>query len=64
MVRWRSRPFFEPLQRAGDVIAFEIEDEHLVMYKVTPGQDDYVQAMPGVMREWKSPEDEETWRDP
>lgn len=34
------------------------------MYKVTPGQDDHVHAVSGVMREWNAPEDEEAWRDP
>ena len=47
----------------GDVIAFEIEGDHLVVHKVGPRQDDYLQGLLGVLREWISPEDEEAWRD-
>ena len=49
--------------RAGDVLAFEIEGERLVLHKVTQGQDDYLQALSRVVGEWNSPEDEEAWRD-
>ena len=48
---------------AGDVLAFEVEGESLVVHKVTQGQDDYLQAMSRVVGEWSSPEDEEAWRD-
>lgn len=47
----------------GDVIAFEIEDDHLVVHKVTPGQDNYLKGLSEVLNEWSSPEDEEAWRD-
>ena len=47
----------------GDVIAFEIEGDHLVVRKVTPGRDDYLQGLSEVLSEWVSPEDEEAWRD-
>ena len=47
----------------GDVIAFEIEDDHLVVHKVTPGQDNYLKGLSEVLDEWSSPEDEEAWRD-
>ena len=36
---------------AGDVIAFEIEDDHLVVHKVTPGQDNYLKALSKVLNE-------------
>ena len=49
--------------REGDVIAFEIEGSHLVVHKVTPSRDDYLQGFSEVMSEWASPEDEEAWRD-
>ena len=49
--------------REGDVIAFEIEGGHLVVRKVTPGRDDYLQGLSEVMSEWASPEDEDAWRD-
>ena len=45
------------------LIAFEIEGDHLVVHKVTPGQDDYLQGLSEVLSEWISPEDEEAWRD-
>ena len=47
----------------GDVIAFEIEGHHVVVRKVTPGRDDYLQGLSEVLSEWVSPEDEEAWRD-
>ena len=47
----------------GDVTAFEIEGDHLVVRKVTPGRDDYLQGLSEVLSEWVSPEDEEAWRD-
>ena len=47
----------------GDVIAFAIEGDHLLVHKVTPGQDDYLQGLSEVLSEWISPEDEEAWRD-
>ena len=46
----------------GDVIAFEIEGDHLVVHKVTPGKNDYLQGLSEVLSEWISPEDEEAWR--
>ena len=48
---------------AGDMIAFQIEGNHLVVHKVTPGRDDYLQGLSEVLSEWASPEDEEAWRD-
>ncbi len=48
---------------AGDVIAFEIKGNHLIVRKVMPGQDDYLQGLSEVLSEWISPEDEEAWRD-
>ena len=47
----------------GDVIAFEIEGDHLVVHKVIPGQDDYLEGLSKVLSEWVSPEDEQAWRD-
>ncbi len=47
----------------GDVIALEIEGDHLVVRKVTPGQDEYLRGLSKVLSEWVSPEDEEAWRD-
>ena len=47
----------------GDVLAFEVEGDRLVVHKVTPGQDDYLRGLSKVLSEWASPEDEEAWRD-
>lgn len=47
----------------GDVIAFEVEGDHLVVRKVTPGQDNYALGLSKILNEWVSPEDEEAWRD-
>lgn len=49
--------------RAGDVIAFEVEGDHVRIHKVVTGQDDYLEGLSEVMSEWVSPEDEEAWRD-
>ena len=48
---------------AGDVIAFEIDGDRLVVRKVVPGRDEYLQGLGEVMGEWLSPEDEDAWRD-
>ena len=47
----------------GDVIAFELEGDRLVVHKVVPGRDEYLHGLGEVMGEWLSPEDEEAWRD-
>ena len=47
----------------GDLIAFEIEGERLVVRKVVPGRDGYLHGLGEVMGEWLSPEDEKAWRD-
>ncbi len=39
------------------------EGDHLVVHKVTPGQDDYLRGLSRILSEWISPEDEEAWRD-
>ena len=47
----------------GDVIAFEVEGDHLLVYKVVFGRDDYLVGLSKGLSEWNSPEDEEAWRD-
>ena len=49
--------------KEGDVIAFEVEGDRLVVQKVVPGRDEYLHGLGEVMGEWLSPEDEEAWRD-
>ena len=47
----------------GDVIAFEIEGDHLIVRKIAPGRDDYLRGLSEVLSEWASAEDEDAWRD-
>ncbi|MXY23639.1 MAG: AbrB/MazE/SpoVT family DNA-binding domain-containing protein [Acidobacteria bacterium] len=49
--------------REGDVVAFEIEGDHLIVRKVATDQDAYLRGLSATMSEWVSPEDEEAWRD-
>ena len=42
----------------GDVIAFEIEGDRLVVRKVVPGRDEYLLGVGEAMGEWLSREDE------
>ena len=49
--------------REGDVIAFEIEGDCLVVHKVVSGRNEYQPGLDAMMGEWLSPEDEEAWRD-
>ena len=49
--------------REGDVVAFEIEDDRLLVRKVLPGQHDYLRGLGAMMGEWLTPEDEHAWRD-
>ena len=49
--------------REGDVLAFEVEGDHLVVRKLAPGQDDYLRGLSTTMNEWTSAEDEAAWRD-
>lgn len=48
---------------AGDVIAFELRGDHMVVRKVTPVNADYLEGLSEVLGEWISPEDEAAWRD-
>ena len=47
----------------GDVIAFEIEGDRLVVHKVVPRRDEYEHGLSEMMGEWLSPDDEDAWRD-
>ena len=46
----------------GDVIAFEIEGDRLLVRKMVPERDEYLHGLGKLMGEWLSPEDEEAWR--
>ena len=51
----------------GDVVAFEIEGDHVIVRKVARGRDEYLQGLSATVSEWASPEDEDededAWRD-
>lgn len=49
----------------GDVLAFEIEGDHLAVRKVGPrvSGDEYMLGLSETLEEWASPEDEESWRE-
>ena len=46
----------------GDVIAFEIEGDRLMVQQVAPGRGEYLHGLGELMGEWLSPEDERAWR--
>jgi antitoxin PrlF len=48
---------------AGDVIAFEIENDAVVIRKVRPIDIAFAQALVGTLSEWASEHDEEAYRD-
>lgn len=45
----------------GDMLAFEVEGDHLCVYRIVPDRDGYLLGLSGTMSEWTSPEDEEAW---
>lgn len=47
----------------GDVVAFEVEGDRVVLRKVSTEQDAYLRGLGETMGEWTSPEDEAAWRD-
>lgn len=49
--------------REGDLVAFDLRRDHVVLRKVEVETDRYLEGLSGLMEEWASPEDEEAWRD-
>ncbi len=49
--------------REGDLIAFEVVVDHVVVRKVVAAEDGYLKDLSEVLTEWVSPEDDEAWRD-
>ncbi len=47
----------------GDIIAFELEGDHLLLHKVILEEDGYLKEITTIFGEWASPEDEEAWHD-
>lgn len=45
------------------MIAFEIENDHVVLRKVVRDADCYLQGLSATLSEWGSPEDEAAWCD-
>ena len=48
---------------AGDTLAFEVKEGHLVVRKMPVAQDAYLHALEHTLDEWNSLQDEEAWRD-
>jgi AbrB family looped-hinge helix DNA binding protein len=48
---------------AGDVIAFEIQEQKVVLRRAVPMDLEFAAALEGTLSEWNSPEDEEAYRD-
>ena len=46
---------------AGDLLAFEVEGDHLIVRKIRTPADEYLQGVQETLGEWSSPEDEEAW---
>ena len=49
--------------RQGDLIAFELAGDHVVVRKVFPERGDYLHGVSETMDEWATPEDEDAWGD-
>ena len=49
--------------KEGDLLAFEIAGDHLVVRKVAAGGDPYLQSVQSILAEWATPGDDEAWRD-
>lgn len=47
----------------GDVLAFEVEGDHLILRKLRNPADPYLAGVESTLGEWNSQEDEEAWRD-
>lgn len=48
---------------AGDMLSFEVQNDHLVVRKAASAQDTYLDGLSRTLDEWNSPEDEKAWRD-
>ena len=49
--------------KAGDMLSFEAQGDHLVVRKTASAQDTYLDSLSRTLDEWNSPEDEKAWRD-
>ena len=48
--------------KESDMLAFEIEDDHLIVRKITAPVDVYLNGVSETLNEWASAEDEEAWK--
>ena len=46
---------------AGDLLTFEIQEDHLIVRKIHAPDDAYLRGIQETLDEWSSPEDEEVW---
>ena len=49
--------------KAGDAIAFDIEDHQILLRKARPLDLVFAEALKGTLNEWESAEDEEAYRE-
>lgn len=49
--------------RAGEVVAFDIEDGEVRLRKATPVDLEFAKALPGTLSEWQSEADDKAYRD-
>ena len=49
--------------KAGDAIAFDIEDDQIVVRKARPLDFAFAQSLEGTLNEWQSIADDEAYRD-
>jgi hypothetical protein len=49
--------------RAGDAIAFDIQDNHIRIRKARPLDMVFAEALEGTLNEWESAADEEAYRE-
>lgn len=49
--------------KQGDWVAFEFEDDKVVLHRVQPLDAEYAKALAGTLSEWNSGHDEEAYRD-
>ena len=47
----------------GDVVAFSVEDDRIVLRKLRPQEGEYLRGLEATMSEWLSVEDDEAYRD-
>ena len=49
--------------KAGDTIAFDIENNHILIRKARPVDFAFARSLEGTLQEWESAADEEAYRD-